>query len=442
MPGRTARIGGIVILLVVHASFLFLLASPYVTNPFGEGKDLEFLEGVDQRIRQIRTGDITVTLLGPDDQPLAGKQVEFELIRHDFRFGCNIFEFDKFTDPEHNRKYKERFAKLFNLAVVPFYWGDYEPEKGNLPMVARLDIIINWCEQQGIEPKGHPLSWRNPHGYPRWLPADDSQVAVATALKTRIQREVERFRGRIKIWDVVNEPTHLPTFGGQTLFDYVNNALTWAAEPDPKARLCVNDYGILGRDYGSGPYFDLLTRLIEAKAPLGIVGFESHEPRTDWIPATEIWETLEAYSKLGLPIHSTELTVPSGNLPITNSWMKGLWTEERQAEYVERFYKTFFSHPAVGAVIYWDLYDGRAWVQKGALIDVNFEPKEVYRRLDNLINREWHTQGKATTDAQGRIGFNGFYGTYRIALPESEQTFEIRVPRGGQKEFTVKQPEK
>jgi GH35 family endo-1,4-beta-xylanase len=298
-----------------------------------------------------------------------------------------------------------------------------------------VERIVEWCRKKGIEPKGHPLSWRNPHGVPRWLPPDDPKAVEA--LQSRIRREVQRFRGRIKIWDVVNEPTHLPTFGGQSLFDYVNNALEWTRAADPQARLCVNDYGILGRDYGSGPYFDLLEDLIRAEAPLGIIGFESHEPRTDWIPAYEIWETLEAYAALGLPIHSTELTVPGGGLPITNSWMKGLWTEERQAEYVERFTKTLFAHPAVGAVIYWDLWDGRSWVQKGGLLGEDFQPKEVYRRLERLIKQQWHTRGKATTDVRGQVAFRGFFGTYRLTLPGASQPIEFQAPRGGDTRFTL-----
>ena len=439
MPGRASKTVGLLILILVHAAFVFLLVSPWVTNPLGESRDAEFIASLDRRIQQVRTGELKVVLRGPDGQPLAGQALEYELVRHNFKFGCNIFEFDKIENPGHNRKYKEYFAGLFNLAVVPFYWRDYEPEQGRLPTTARLDSIIDWCQENGIEPKGHPLSWRNPHGYPNWL--DHDQAREFEALKTRIQREVERYKGRIKIWDVVNEPTHLPIFGGQSLFDYVNNALSWANTPDPDAQLCVNDYGILGRDYGSGPYFELLKRLLEAGAPLEIIGFESHEPRTDWIPATEIWETLEAYKNLGLPIHSTELTVPGGGLPITNSWMKGIWTEELQAEYVVRFYKTFFAHPAAGAVIFWDLWDGRSWVQKGGLIGEDFKPKETYRRLKSLIKEEWHTRGQATTDAQGQFGFRGFYGEYSVRMAGIDKPLGFQVRRDGPKEITITIPE-
>ncbi len=37
---------------------------------------------------------------------------------------------DQFSSPEQNKAYREMFTALFNIATLPFYWSDLEPEQG------------------------------------------------------------------------------------------------------------------------------------------------------------------------------------------------------------------------------------------------------------------------------------------------------------------------
>ena len=37
---------------------------------------------------------------------------------------------NQFDNEEDNNTYTEKFKKVFNQAVVPFYWRDDEPERG------------------------------------------------------------------------------------------------------------------------------------------------------------------------------------------------------------------------------------------------------------------------------------------------------------------------
>ena len=37
---------------------------------------------------------------------------------------------ESFEDSEKEKIYKEKFAKVFNQAVVPFYWSDLERNEG------------------------------------------------------------------------------------------------------------------------------------------------------------------------------------------------------------------------------------------------------------------------------------------------------------------------
>ena len=426
---------GLFIFLIANGSFVFLLFSPYITNLFGQWADDAFLENIDEKIREVRTDIFSLTMKYENGTLINNTLINYNLIRHEFIFGCNIYQFNITGSSYGNEKYTEYFKQLFNLAVIRFYWSGYEPSQGVYPNDDWINDTINWCRLNNITTKGHPLAWRNPSGYPTWLPDDKSQVV--DLLKSRIERIMNLYKEKIDIWDVVNEPTHLPPIGDQTLEQYITNCFNWVNNIDSNVLLTLNDYGIIGHDFGSGPYYNLISNLKSQNVPVDIIGLQGREPRTDWIPATEIWSTLEAYSKLGLPLHITELTWPSTSLPITNSWKKGLWNQENQAEYAERYYKTAFSHPSVDAIIWWDLWDGASWVQEGGLINRNWESKPIYNRLDNLINSEWHTQGSGDSNSNGRLEFEGFFGTYNITIPSLGFNDTINALSEGSREIEI-----
>ena len=47
-------------------------------------------------------------------------------------FGSTGFMLGCFENAEKETKFKELFASIFNLVVVPFYWNTLEPEEGKL----------------------------------------------------------------------------------------------------------------------------------------------------------------------------------------------------------------------------------------------------------------------------------------------------------------------
>ncbi|MHA1149560.1 MAG: endo-1,4-beta-xylanase [Promethearchaeota archaeon] len=426
---------GLIIFIIINSSVVFLILSPYIPNPIGQYLDDQFLANVDERIESIRKDDFKITITYSNGTKLKNTNIEFTLIQHDFYFGCNFFEFESFDKSSHNEKYLKYFKNLFNLATIPFYWNGYEPKEGKFPNIEWLHNITTWCTQRNITKKGHPIIWRNSELIPDWVDPNDPDIL--TVLKERIIGVIEEFKDEIEIWDVVNEPTHLPSFGAASVVDYTSSCFKWAHEEDNNAKLTLNDYGIMGHDFGFGPYYQLINTLLEKNVPIDYIGLQGREPRMDWIPAVEIWNTLEAYSVFDLPIHITEFTCPSSGFPITNSWKKGVWTEENQAEYAKRYYKTCFSHPNVEAIIWWDLYDGRSWVQNGGLLDEDWNPKKSYKVLDELINKEWHTSGSKKTNNEGLLEFKGFFGTYNITIPKIDQTFIINAERGKNTDFEI-----
>ena len=167
-------------------------------------------ERVDLDIRRNRMGWGTVFLKDASGIPRKNCEIRVRQKSHDFQFGCNAFKLGNFADPGKNAAYEEFFKRVFNEAVVPFLWDSTEPEQGKFRFAADspamdrrppADLLIDWCEQNRIAPKGHWMFCDN--FVPRWLPCDSRDVMIL--VEKRIAELAERYASRVRKWDVVNE---------------------------------------------------------------------------------------------------------------------------------------------------------------------------------------------------------------------------------------------
>jgi len=130
-------------------------------------------------------------------RPVPGAEIRVEQTRHAFLFGCNIFKWqDERGDARLTADYRRRFAELLNYATLPFYWPFYEPQPGR-PQHERARRVAQWCREQGIAVKGHPLMWNFVD--PGWLPADPAETRRLQL--ARIDDCVQRFAGLVDRWD-------------------------------------------------------------------------------------------------------------------------------------------------------------------------------------------------------------------------------------------------
>jgi len=131
---------------------------------------------------------------------------------------------------------------------------------------------------------------------------------------------------------------------------------------------------------------------IESEIPFEAIGLQMYYPEQDMF---EINRLLERFSRLGKPIHITEIGVSSDYSIDEGSYLrepKGLWHEpwnqRIQADWLEQLYTICYSKPYIEAISWWDLANyGNFWPH-GGLLDSNLEPKLAYWRLSRLI-RDW-----------------------------------------------------
>jgi len=374
----------------------------------------------DERIRKCRMGTAALRFTGPDGQPLpAGVNLRLSQTKHQFLFGCNIFKLGVCRTAENNAAYEKQFAELMNFATLPFYWWQYERQKGK-PDEARTEEIARWCNAHGIAMKGHPLAWN--WAEPRWLAQSTPEETMRLQFE-RIERCVRRFKGSVDVWDVVNEATHYDreevkqraprlteAIAKMGIGEYVRTAFKTARAANPQATLIINDYR-------TDPAYaeKVISQLVdEAGKPLyDVIGIQSHMHGGVW-GAGRTWDVCERFAKFGKPLHFTETTIVSGPKK-DSTWTTTPEGERDQAKQVSELYTVLFSHPAVEAVTWWDFTDQNAWQQAPAgLVRDDMTAKPAYEQLHRLVKGKWWTKVEAATGPQGHLDFQGFFGQYEV----------------------------
>lgn len=415
----------------------------------------EFLETtVKENIKKYRKGDAEIIVTDENGNRIENAKISVRQTGHEFYFGANIFMLDEFENETDNEKYKEVFARLFNMATVPFYWNTLEPEQGkpryaaDSPKIYRRpapDLCVDFCEERGIEPKLHCLAYEQFR--PEWLPEDES---VKPLYEKRFREISERYSHRMNRFEVTNEVLISNNYKKKSpMYKEVDGILWFYKLADkyfPNNELEINECNVIYddnfRDHFS-PYFLHIQRLLDLGARIDRIGMQHHffinirgeqpveeveRQAKSWVNPQYMYRLLDTYSYFGKPIEFTEITFPTfGD------------TEEDelvQAEVIEAMYSTWFSHPSMDSIIYWNLPDGYAynanptWNEnrvRGGILHHDLTLKKSGEILDRLINKEWRTNENIATDSNGSARFNGFYGSYEITVEHLDKQKTVTV---------------
>ena len=394
-----------------------------------------------------------------DGRPLADTEVEVEQTKHAFGFGNIGFDFIGLlggaahdpnadaarvfggADAADAEEILPRWLELFNMVTLPFYWRGYEPRPDAVDQ-ARLRATAEYFAARGVAIKGHPLVWHTLA--PKWLLELDDD-AVERRLRGRVTREVSEFAGLIDHWDAINETVILPVFTAEenaltrlaqtrTRVDMVRLAFETARAANPGVKLVLNDFDL------SEAYEHLIEECLDAGIRIDALGLQTHMHK-GFRGEEQIFETIERFSRFGLPLQLTETTLLSGDIMpghitdlndhVVDSWPSTPEGEERQADEIVRHYRTVVSHPAVESLTYWGITDAGSWLgAPGGLIRADGSLKPSYEALHGLVRGEWwHEARSLRTDADGVVQVRGFAGEYRVRKGESDA--EFTVPRGG-----------
>ncbi len=228
-----------------------------------------------------------------------------------------------------------------------------------------------------------------------------SREELLVRMREHIHTVVGRYKGRVKIWDVVNEAL---ADGGANILrnslwlqiigpDYIAKAFHYAHEADPDAILRYNDYG-LENPAKRRKLLTLIRSLREQGVPVHAIGSQAHVNVS--ITFEIMNEALAEMATLGLPIHITELDV-TGAMAGQRGFgadiaenaaanQGGLVSDadRRQAEAYAGLFRAFLKHrDSVRLVTFWGPNDGNSWRAAGRplLFDNNSQPKPAFHAV-------------------------------------------------------------
>ena len=217
-------------------------------------------------------------------------------------------------------------------------------------------------------------------------------------MRDHIHTVVGRYKGKVKVWDVVNEA--IADGGPDTLRnslwrqiigpDFIAKAFEYAHEADPKAILRYNDYG-LENPAKRQKLITLIKQLQAEKVPVMAIGTQTHVSASSPSFAEEDQE-LTDLDTLGLPVHITELDVNGAQAGQRNTGADvannaattqgGLVddADQRLAGQYANLFKAFLKHKSVKVVTLWGINDGISWRAAGKplLFDGNDQPKPAF----------------------------------------------------------------
>ena len=334
------------------------------------------------------------------------------------------------------------------------------------------DQLVDFCEQKRIRAHGHILAWGNrkfqqpywwheiftpeelatwkrlfPNEPNRWRGSDamsdewkkSSFEEVAQAFpnyaKTaselfdqRIKQLAKRYKGRLQSWDVVNEsaidderkliPENFPIAKsryGLMPGDYPYKALKSAEKYFPaKVKLNINDF------HRKPAYTAQVQRLLERGCKIDIMGIQMHLMKLKQCQAivdgkriqtpAQVRQYIRWASETGLPLHLSEVTITAPTPDERGLMVQGIVTQQ--------LYRLWFSQEKMMGITWWNVVDNcgvKGEPTVSGLFTRDMQEKPAYYALDQLINHEWKTTLSVKPDAQGKVRFRGFKGTYRIS---------------------------
>ena len=260
-------------------------------------------------------------------------------------------------------------------------WADIRPTRESF-VFDQPDRHMAFARQNGMEMRGHTLVWYG--AMPDWTKTIGSSTEAERELVGHIETVMGRYRGRIKSWDVINEPIPddpasrsdiRPSIWQQRMGEaHIALALRTAARIDPQAQLVMNEYDIeyVGDRFRRKreAFLRLIRDLKLRNTPLHAIGLQGHLRGEVAIDRDGLSAFIAEIRSMGLDVLVTELDVIDNKLPGP--------PDLRDAMAAARAYDFLQAIQTVArpkAILTWGITDKYTWVPLW------------FKRTDGLANR-------------------------------------------------------
>lgn len=284
-----------------------------------------------------------------------------------------------------------------------------QPQKGHY-VFDLADKFVQFGVDNDMEIIGHTLIWHEQ--LPKWFTLNDDGTTVGrdeliARMKGHITTVVNRYKGKVKGWDVVNEAILDDGSWRKTPFydiigeDYIRLAFEFAHRADPDAELYYNDFST-ALPKKREAIVRLVKRLKEQGVRIDAVGMQGHI-NLEFPKSSEFEKSIVAFASQGVKVMITEFdisTLPSVNFGANVSdrfkytdaldpYRDGLTPSIQSAwdEKVAEFFALFFKHSnKISRVTVWGVADSDSWKNNWPIVgrtdypllfDRNYKPKPI-----------------------------------------------------------------
>ena len=318
----------------------------------------------------------------------------------------------------NDNKSKEIVVSEFN-SITPensLKWMFIQPLPGKFDFKVS-DKYVNIGSKNGMYTVGHALIWHSQLA--EFMQNIDNKDETLFHVKNHINTLMNRYKGKIDAWDVVNEAFEEDGSFRESVFyknlgkNYIEDIFVLAAKVDPEVDLIYNDYNL----YKSEKRLAVINMVNKFKAngtKIDGVGVQAHwDLNTPSI--NEIENIILDFHETGILVSFTELDISvlpnpwemigaevnqnfskfEGD-PKMNPYPNGLPNniQDKLAKRYEDIFKLFLKHSdKINRVTFWGVIDKYSWLNdwpiKGRtnyplLFDKDYKSKKAYYKLLEL----------------------------------------------------------
>lgn len=272
---------------------------------------------------------------------------------------------------------------------------------------SKADAMVNFALKNNLRIRGHVLVWGRAVDFFKQpdlrrllkdVPEEQMQDTLQYMIKNYINTTLNRYRGKIKNWDCVNEPLNVFDGGfNENIYyeylgkEYISQSFHWAHEIDPDVELFLNEQFDHYDSEKAESFFKLVKELVDNNVPVHGVGIQAHAMFV--VPEIEpLRKFLNKISALGLKIEITEL---DARLRLFDKYVDPY---QAQGDFYEEFVSACLENPAVQGITLWGIADNEDWYDnmgifklhqpnESLLFDKELKPKPAYFGVLNAFKK-------------------------------------------------------